>query len=98
MIDFYADWCIACHELDQFTYSNPKVIAALEPFVRLKNDLSDPNSEEALDVIQQYQLFGGPTVIFLDRTGNEVPDTRIDGFVSADEFLELVDVVRQANR
>src|SRR3989338_721063 len=98
VIDFYADWCIACHELDQFTYSNPKVIAALEPFVRLKNDLSDPNSEEVLEVIQQYQLFGVPTVIFLDRTGNEVPDTRIDGFVSADEFLELVDVVRQANR
>lgn len=88
VIDFFADWCIPCHELDRYTYSDQDVIKTLEPFVKLKVDATNPNSEEALEPIETFDIVGVPTVLFLDPSGKEVPKTRITGFASAEEFLD----------
>ncbi len=90
VIDFYADWCIPCHELERYTYSDPEVIKALDPFVRLKVDATNPNSEEALEPIETFEILGVPTVLFLDLAGKEVPKTRLTGYVPPAEFLESI--------
>lgn len=93
VIDFFADWCIPCHELDQFTYSNQKVIQALEPFVRLKADVTNPKTKAALEPIERFDVIGVPTVLFLDSNGREVPSARITGFVPPGNFLEALQMV-----
>lgn len=90
VIDFYASWCISCHELEQFTYSNAKVIKALAPVVRLKVDLTDQDDPETQALIESFEIMGVPTVIFIDRNGNEVHDSRLEGFVPAEVFLEAL--------
>lgn len=90
VLDFYADWCISCHELERFTYSDPKVIEALQPFHRLKVDLTNPEKPEANAMIEKYQVFGIPTVVFLGPDGRELKTARVEGFVSASEFRRLV--------
>jgi thioredoxin:protein disulfide reductase len=90
ILDFYADWCIPCHELDQFTYSDPKVSAMLKSFRRIKVNATSADTEEIRDVARRFDVFGVPTVIFLDEKGSEVQSARIDGFVDAEEFMRTV--------
>lgn len=89
IIDFYADWCIPCHELDQQTYSHPKVVSLLEPFARFKVDLTHPEGEATQKLIEKYEVIGVPTVIFLDSKGREVKEARLAGFVPPEEFVEI---------
>lgn len=93
VIDFYADWCLPCRELEKFTYSNSDVIQALEPFVRLKVDATHPNTPETLEPIERFEILGVPTVLFLDSKGKEVPKSRITGYVPPAEFLGIVEKV-----
>jgi thiol:disulfide interchange protein DsbD len=88
MIDFYADWCIPCLELDRRTFTDPLVIEASERFIRLKVDLTHFDSPEAEDIRKKFDIAGVPTIVFLDRTGSEVRTSRVIGYVSPDEFLE----------
>ena len=88
VIDFYADWCLPCHELEQFTYSNSEVIQALGPFVRLKVDVTNPNTPKSMEPIERFEVLGVPTILFLDLQGKEVPDSRITGYVPPAEFLK----------
>ena len=90
ILDFYADWCIPCHELDQFTYSDPKVIAALKDFRKIKVNATSVDTDEVRDAVHQFDVFGVPTVIFIDEKGNEVKDLRMNGFVAADVFVDSV--------
>ncbi|MFH0984638.1 MAG: cytochrome c biogenesis protein CcdA [Candidatus Omnitrophota bacterium] len=90
ILDFYADWCIPCHELDQFTYSDPKVAAALKSFRKIKVDATSADTEEIRDVTRRFDVFGVPTIIFLDEKGSEVQSSRIDGFVDAKEFMRIL--------
>ena len=88
VIDFYADWCLPCHELERYTYSNPNVIQALEPYVRLKADVTNPKTEKAIEPVDRFNILGVPTILFLDPKGKEIPDSRITGFVPPAEFLK----------
>ncbi len=94
LLDFYADWCIPCHELDQYTYSDPQVIKELEGFVRLKVDMTNADDEATQNTADDFGLVGVPTIIFLDSEGKEVQGTRVTGFIPAKEFLELVRMAR----
>lgn len=87
MLDFYADWCVPCHDMERQTYTHPKVIAALEPWIRIKVDLTDMESVESKQIIKRFELEGLPAIAFLDAAGQEIPDSRLDGFVPP---LELV--------
>lgn len=85
MLDFYADWCVACKTMDHFTFSNPKVIEALSDFVILRADVTENNSEDqALE--RQYNVVAPPTILFFNN-GEEVEKARIIGEMSAEAFL-----------
>lgn len=91
IIDFYADWCIPCKELDAMTFTDSRVIEESKRFRRLKVDLTKTGSEETQFAMDKYDIVGVPTVIFFDKNGNEVK--RITSFVNADEFLEIMKTV-----
>lgn len=93
MIDFYADWCIPCLELDRRTFTDSNVISETESFVRLKVDLTHFDSEEAEQIRRQYNIAGVPTILFLDSSGNEVKEARVTGFENPESFLKKVTTV-----
>ena len=90
IVDFYADWCLPCLELDRNTFSDKRVIEAMEPFLLLKADVSQYHSEDVEAMRERFAVKGVPTILFLDPYGEEIPETRIVGFVPPDEFLEII--------
>lgn len=88
MIDFYADWCIPCLELDHKTFTNKDVINATENFVRLKVDLTHFDSPQSESLRKKYNIAGVPTIVFLNGSGNEVAASRIVGYLPPKEFVE----------
>ncbi|MGH7725393.1 MAG: protein-disulfide reductase DsbD family protein [Candidatus Eiseniibacteriota bacterium] len=98
ILDFSADWCVPCHELDQVTFSDPRVIREIEPFVRMKVDLTRFDSEQSIELRQRFAIPGVPTIVFLGPDGREVADARIVGFIKPDPFLERVRLARTTVR
>ena len=90
MLDFYADWCVACKELEQFTFSNPAVGKALQNIVLLQADVTQNSAEDAA-LLKRFNLFGPPGVIFFDTNGQEIPQAKTIGYKSADRFLATLD-------
>src|SRR5699024_6960934 len=95
MLDFYADWCIPCIELDRKTFTDDRVIGETESFVRMKVDLTHFDSERAEKLRKQFDIAGVPTIMFLDSEGNEIEGARVVGFLNAEDFLKRVDQVEQ---
>lgn len=89
MLDFYADWCVSCKEMERFTFSDPVVQARLSGALLLKADVT-ANDPAHRELLTRFQLFGPPGTIFFDRQGREVPGTRVIGFQDADRFLETL--------
>jgi len=87
VIDFYADWCIPCKELDAKTFSDKGVAAELKRFRRVKADLTLPDDPKTKALTKQYAIVGVPTVVFLDSKGNELRDLRLTGFEEPEKFL-----------
>ena len=83
MMDFWAEWCVACNELDHFTYNQPQILDLAEDLVSIKMDMTK-NSAENKAILNKYEVFGMPTVIFFDSTGKELE--RFSGFISADDM------------
>jgi thiol:disulfide interchange protein DsbD len=94
VIDFYADWCLPCKELDEKTFSDPKVAAQLERFVRVKADLTVPGDEQTKRLTKEYGILGVPTIVFLDANGGEVRDARLTGFEPPSAFLQRLEKVK----
>lgn len=90
LLDFYADWCIPCHELDQFTYSDKRVIQVLDGFTRLKVDITRPDSPEAKEAIERFNILGLPTIVFLDPAGEEIKEARVTGFIPPEGMLMIL--------
>jgi thiol:disulfide interchange protein DsbD len=88
IIDAFADWCIPCKELDRFTFTHAEVRRQASEFVTLKLDLTrnEPNSEEGR-TRERFGILGVPTIIFLDASGQERKDLRLEGFEKAEGFL-----------
>jgi thiol:disulfide interchange protein DsbD len=91
IIDFYADWCIPCKELDALTFSKPNVIDESKRFTAYKADLTKSGTEEVDNLVTRFQIKGVPTVLIVDSQGKEVE--RITGFVNAEEFMKLIKAV-----
>jgi thiol:disulfide interchange protein DsbD len=88
IIDFYADWCIPCKELDALTFSDPKVIELSKEFETYKADMTESLSPEVESIREEYNIVGVPTVLILNSKGEEVE--RITGFVNAEEFYKII--------
>jgi len=93
MIDFYADWCAACKELDQKTYSDPNVQNALERFIIVKIDMTR-NTDVTNRYKKLYKIIGLPLVIFYDSSGHLLTSPRITGYVGPEEFLKILQKVK----
>ena len=92
MLDFSADWCVPCHELEQQTFPDRAVAALAGDFDAYRVDLTKFQSSESERTRQQYHVSGVPTVIFLRPGKGEVPATRVEGFVPASAFVERMRV------
>jgi thiol:disulfide interchange protein DsbD len=90
MIDFYADWCLPCKELDKFTFSQPEVIELSRKFYMLKVDLTRASDPLSRELTNRFQIKGVPTLLFLSSQGNELSDLRVVGFMEKEEFLPIM--------
>jgi thiol:disulfide interchange protein DsbD len=94
MVDFSADWCVPCHELENFTFTDRRVIAEAADFAAFKVDLTRYDSAEAESWRKRFEIPGVPTVIFLTPQGHEVGAARVVGFLAADQFLERMKLAK----
>ncbi len=90
MLDFYADWCIPCLELDRKTFTDPEVIDATKDLVRLKVDLTSFDSPESEALRREFNIAGVPTIVFLNDRGEEAKPARVIGYLPPKQFLERV--------
>jgi thiol:disulfide interchange protein DsbD len=93
MLDFYADWCVSCKEMERFTFADPAVQAKLAGFKLLKADVT-ANSADDKALLARFGLFGPPGILFFDQSGKELKSVRVVGFQDAAVFLKVLDQVR----
>ncbi len=89
MLDFWADWCVSCKEMDQFTFSDPRVQARLKDASLLRADVT-ANTTEHRALLARFAIFGPPAIVFFDRSGEEVA-LRVIGYQPPEQFLASLD-------
>ncbi len=89
MLDFYADWCVSCKEMERFTFTDPVVQAKLAGALLLKADVTANNTQDR-ELLRRFNLFGPPGTIFFDAQGREIADTRVIGFQDAERFTQTL--------
>ena len=94
VIDFYADWCLPCKELDHKTFTDSAVVSELDRYVRVKADLTVAEDETTKALTKQYEILGVPTIVFVDASGAERKDLRLTGFEPPDKFLARAKSIR----
>lgn len=90
MLDLYADWCVSCKEMEKYTFSDPKVQAALANMVLLQADVTD-NDDVDQALLKKFGLIGPPSIMFFDTQGQEKRPYRLVGFMDAEKFLSLIE-------
>ena len=85
MLDFYADWCVSCKEMERFTFTDTGVQSELDRAVLLQADVTANDAEDQA-LLQRFGILGPPTIVFFDATGRELPDYRVVGFLKAGPF------------
>jgi len=95
MLDFYADWCVTCKEMERDTFSDPRVVQRLSTMLLLQADVT-ANSEEDKALLKRFRLFGPPGIIFFDEAGLENRAVRVIGYQSPERFLTSLDRVTPA--
>jgi thiol:disulfide interchange protein DsbD len=89
MLDFYADWCVSCKEMERFTFSDPSIAAKLRPVLLLQADVT-ANSDADQALLKRYGLFGPPGILFFNKQGKELADSRVVGYQDAAQFLKTL--------
>jgi len=89
MLDFYADWCVSCKEMEAFTFSDPKVRSQLDRMLLLQVDVT-ANNEADKALLKRFSLFGPPGIIFFDAEGREIKGLRVIGYQNAERFLKTL--------
>ena len=90
LLDFYADWCAPCKQMDKVTLADKRVKAKLAQFAALQADVTRNTLDDKL-LLKQYKLVGPPGIIFFDRAGQEIPALRVIGFEPPERFLKTLD-------
>jgi len=86
MLDFYADWCVSCKEMEKFTFVDPAVQQKLADTVLLQVDVTANDADDKA-MLKRFGLFGPPGIILFDGEGKEIADSRVIGFQNAEKFL-----------
>ncbi len=94
MLDFYADWCISCKEMERFTFVDPEVKARMARMLVLQADVTQ-STPEADALLKRFGLFGPPGIVFFGPTGIELEQVRVIGFQSAEKFVGALDAALQ---
>jgi thiol:disulfide interchange protein DsbD len=90
MLDFYADWCVTCKEMEKFTFADPQVQAKLANVRLLQADVTATSAED-MALLKRFKLFGPPGIVFFGRDGKEDPAVRVVGYQPADVFSATLD-------
>ncbi len=88
MLDFYADWCVSCKELETFTFTDPRVRMALDQLTLVKADVTE-NSAQQQAMLKQFNLYGPPAILFFGN-GRELAQYRVIGYQDADQFMQTL--------
>ncbi|EKA3120174.1 protein-disulfide reductase DsbD [Vibrio alginolyticus] len=89
MLDFYADWCVACKEFEKYTFHDPSVEAKLQDFILLQADVTK-NQVQDIELLKHMSVLGLPTIEFWNASGEHVSNARLTGFMQAEPFLEHI--------
>lgn len=89
MLDFYADWCVSCKEMEKYTFSKPQIRTALAGAVLLQADVTANDAEDRA-LLQRFGIFGPPTIAFFDAQGKERRNYRVVGYMTAEKFQEQI--------
>lgn len=92
MLDFYADWCVSCKEMEKLTFTDPAVKAKLDNMLLLQVDVTANNAEDKA-LLKRFNLFGPPGIIFFDKQGAEIPGSRVIGYQNAEKFLKSLSLL-----
>jgi thiol:disulfide interchange protein DsbD len=92
MLDFYADWCVSCKEMEKYTFTDARVAAKMRRMTLLQVDVT-ANSDEDKALLKRFGLFGPPGIIFFDTAGKEIAGSRVVGYQPADSFLKVLEAV-----
>lgn len=90
MLDFYADWCVACKEFEKYTFHDAQVADKLQNFVLLQADVTN-NQMQDIELLKKMQVLGLPTIEFWDANGEHIKHARITGFMAAEPFIAHLD-------
>jgi thiol:disulfide interchange protein DsbD len=93
MLDFYADWCVSCKEMEKFTFSDARVRAELDRMLLLQADVT-AGSEAERQLLKRFSLFGPPGIVFFDVGGREIPGLRVIGYQPPERFLRTLAAAR----
>ncbi len=91
MLDFYADWCVSCKEMERYTFHDERVRARLAGLTLLQVDVTANNADDKA-LLKRFSLFGPPGIIFFDKAGHPIQGLRVIGFQPADRFLKTLDL------
>ena len=89
MLDFYADWCVSCKEMEKLTFSDPRVRAEFDRMLLLQADVTAANDNDRA-LLKRFSLFGPPGIIFFDAQGREIPGLRVIGYQPPERFLKTL--------
>ncbi len=89
MLDFYADWCVSCKEMERFTFSDPAVRGALGGALLLKADVTRNNADDRA-LLKRFQLFGPPGTIFFNPRSQEMASLRVIGYQNSERFMQTL--------
>ncbi len=87
MLDFYADWCVSCKEMERYTFSDPAVIRSLKDFILLQADVTADDADDRALLQEHFGMPGPPSIMFYNKSGDEKRPFRIVGFMEANDFL-----------
>ncbi len=89
MLDFYADWCVSCKEMERYTFTDGAVQDSLRDVLLLQADVTD-NDDRDRELLQRFNIIGPPTIVFFDANGAQVRGREVVGFMPAEEFAAHV--------
>ena len=92
MLDFYADWCISCKEMEKYVFPHPAVLQALNGFETLQTNVTDNDKTDQL-FMKSLGIYGPPAILFFDRNGKEIEGSRVVGQMSGEEFAAHINKI-----
>jgi thioredoxin:protein disulfide reductase len=97
MLDFYADWCVSCKEMERFTFGDPAVQARLAQMLVLQADVTGNDADDKA-LLKRFRLFGPPGIVFFDREGREIEGLRVIGYQPPEKFAATLDAASAGRR